>query len=219
MARRKQADILTQLMNKKFRKAGGGLLVLVILVLALLAKLAGISLDSQSGNADNSQEQVSAETSEQTSEPSIVLAKQTAKQSSQSAVIPEGEYEVEKCVDGDTLTLKNKVKIRLIGANTPETVKPNSPVEPWGPEASQFTKKVVAANNNRVRITYDGTPTDKYGRTLAMVWVGNTLLNEVLIRNGLARAELQYNYSKEMKARFQAAENDAKRKRLGIWSE
>jgi len=47
---------------------------------------------------------------------------------------------------------------------------------------------------------------------------GDTLLNELLIREGLARAQLQYNYSREMKNRFQAAEDQAKQEKRGIWS-
>jgi len=139
---------------------------------------------------------------------------------SQQANIPEGVYDVEKVVDGDTLRLadENRTRIRLIGADTPETVKPGTPVQPFGPEATQFTKEAIAQNGNKVRITFDGTQIDKYGRTLAMVWLGDVLLNELLIREGLARAQLQYNYSREMKNRFQTAENQAKREKRGIWS-
>ncbi len=144
---------------------------------------------------------------------------QPAATSQTQAALPEGTYDVEHCVDGDTLKLANGTRIRLIGADTPETVKPNTPVQPFGPEASQFTKEAVARNGNKVRITYDGTQIDKYGRTLAMVWLGDTLLNEQLIRVGLARAQLQYSYSREMKDRFQAAEDLAKREKRGIWSQ
>ncbi|MDR1958248.1 MAG: thermonuclease family protein [Planctomycetaceae bacterium] len=136
-----------------------------------------------------------------------------------SAPIPEGVYEVERCVDGDTLLLTNKVRIRLIGANTPETVKQRTPVEPFGPEASAYTKRQIARAGNRVRLTFDGTPVDKYERVLAMVWLGNSLLNEDLIRQGLAKAELQYNYSRSMKNRFQKAEKEAKSAKRGIWSQ
>src|SRR5262245_5648382 len=58
--------------------------------------------------------------------------------------LPAGEYQVLRAVDGDTILLANHARVRLIGANAPETVKPDSPVEPWGPEASQFTKKFLA---------------------------------------------------------------------------
>lgn len=139
---------------------------------------------------------------------------------SQKAELTEGIYEVERCVDGDTLILANasRTRIRLIGVDTPETVKPNTPVQPFGPEATQFTRDAVSQNGNKVRITFDGTQIDRYDRTLAMVWLGDRLLNEQLIREGLGRAQLQYKYSREMKDRFQSAENLAKREKRGIWS-
>jgi micrococcal nuclease len=139
---------------------------------------------------------------------------------SQPANLSEGTYNVGRVVDGDTLVLAGTTKtyIRLIGADTPETVKPNTPVQPFGREASQFTRDAIAQNGNKIRICFDGDQTDRYGRTLAMVWLGETLLNEQLIREGLARAELQYRYSQEMKNRFQAAEDLAKHEKRGIWS-
>lgn len=139
---------------------------------------------------------------------------------SQKAELTEGIYEVERCIDGDTLILANasRTRIRLIGVDTPETVKPNTPVQPFGPEATQFTRDAVSQNGNKVRITFDGTQIDRYDRTLAMVWLGDRLLNEQLIREGLGRAQLQYKYSREMKDRFQSAENLAKREKRGIWS-
>ena len=125
---------------------------------------------------------------------------------------------VARVVDGDTLVLADsKERIRLIGANTPETVKPNWPVEPWGPEATAFTKQFVSGGE--VRLEFDGPPRDKYGRMLAFVWVGDRMLGEELIRAGLARAELKYPYSAEKKARLRRAEAEARAEHRGIWSD
>ena len=104
----------------------------------------------------------------------------------------------------------------MIGANAPETVKPNWPVEPWGPEASQFTKDFLAGGV--VRLEFDGQRRDKYGRTLAYVWVGNRMLNEELIRAGLAHAEMQYHYSQAMKSRFRRGEAEARAAHRGLWT-
>ena len=50
-----------------------------------------------------------------------------------------GIYRVARVVDGDTLVLANTTEhVRLIGADTPETVKPNWPVERCGREATAF---------------------------------------------------------------------------------
>jgi micrococcal nuclease len=129
-----------------------------------------------------------------------------------------GTYRIQRVVDGDTLVLVGvKEHVRLIGANTPETVKQNTPVQPWGPEATAFTKKFLAGGE--VRIEFDGSHHDKYGRLLALVYVGDRMLNEELIREGLAKAETQYSYSAAMKSRFRRAEAEAKAARRGIWSE
>lgn len=130
--------------------------------------------------------------------------------------LAEGIYQVERVVDGDTLLLSNGCRVRLIGADTPETVKPEHPVEPWGPEATQFTREFV--DRGEVRLQLDRQRTDKYDRVLAYVWVGKRMLNEELIRAGLARAEAQYHYSAAMKDRFLAAEMEARAARRGIWS-
>jgi micrococcal nuclease len=127
-----------------------------------------------------------------------------------------GVYQVDRVVDGDTLVLANRHRVRLIGADTPETVKPNHPIEPWGPEATEFTRRFVAGGE--VRIQFDGPRSDKYGRYLAHVWVGDKMLEEELIRAGLATAETEYSYSSAVKARFRRAQSQARAAGRGIWS-
>lgn len=130
--------------------------------------------------------------------------------------------QVERVVDGDTLLLANRARVRLIGIDTPETVKPNTPVEPWGAEATAFTKDFVAgggSGNNTVRLEFDRERVDQYDRFLAYVYVGEAMLNEELLRAGLARMEPQYRYDQAMKRRFRQAEDEAKSKKLGIWSD
>lgn len=137
--------------------------------------------------------------------------------SSPPETLAEGTYRVQRVVDGDTLLLKNDARIRLIGVDTPETVKPNHPVEPFGPEAKAFTEEFVAGGE--VRLQFDRERLDKHGRFLAYAWVGDRMLNEELARAGLARAELHFHYSSAMKKRFQRAEAEAKAARRGIWSD
>lgn len=130
----------------------------------------------------------------------------------------EGIYAVAKVVDGDTLALANTSRVRLIGVDTPETVKPNHPVEPFGPEASEFTRRFVARGDWSVRLEFDRERQDKYGRFLAYVWIDDQMLNEELVRAGLARVETQYRYAATMKKRLLAAEAEAKAAKRGIWS-
>ena len=49
-------------------------------------------------------------------------------------------------VDGDTIDVEiggRNERVRFIGVDTPETKKPNSPVECWGPEAAAFTESLL----------------------------------------------------------------------------
>ncbi len=133
--------------------------------------------------------------------------------------LPEGNCAVERVVDGDTLLLAGGARVRLIGVDAPESVKPDSPVEPFGPEASQFTTDFVAAGSGTVRLQFDKERIDRYGRFLAYVWVGDRMLNEELVRSGLATAETGYRYSSSMKTRFRRAEDEAKSAGRGIWSQ
>ncbi len=147
--------------------------------------------------------------------------------STKKSPLREGTWEVVHVVDGDTLDVvdheNTKHRIRFIGSDTPEVVKPNTPVQPFGPEASDFTKQMVAASNNRVRIAFDGDQIDKYGRNLAMIYVqtaqGEICLNEELLRQGLAHARLQYRFSKGAKQRMEQAVQEAQAARRGLWSQ
>ncbi|MFC1596587.1 thermonuclease family protein [Planctomycetota bacterium] len=132
--------------------------------------------------------------------------------------LSEATYRVERVVDGDTLLLANRARVRLQGVDTPETVKPNHPVEPFGPEASEFTRQFVAQAGGAVRLQFDRERIDKYGRHLAYVWAGERMLNEELVREGLATAETGFRYSQSMKTRFRRAEDEARAARRGIWS-
>jgi len=123
---------------------------------------------------------------------------------------------VQRVVDGDTLLLADHTRIRLLGVDTPETKRPDTPVEPFGPEASAFTRAHV--EGRQVRLEFDKERYDKYGRVLAYVYLDDWFLNEAMLRAGLGRAITNHPYSESMKRRFRAAEHEAQRERLGIWS-
>jgi micrococcal nuclease len=128
----------------------------------------------------------------------------------------EGIYQIARVVDGDTLLLEDGTRVRLIGVDAPESVKPDHPVEPWGKEAFEFTSRFIASGETRLE--FDRERVDDFGRTLAYVWVGRELLNEALIREGLARARLKFNYSPQKKRLFRQAQEEARKARRGIWS-
>ena len=127
------------------------------------------------------------------------------------------DYEVERVVDGDTLLLTNRIRIRLIGIDTPETKKKDHPVELWGPEATEYTKRFIADANYRIQLEFDTERVDQFGRTLAYVRRNDRVLNEELVRQGLARVPNDQ-INSAMRRKLREAEREAKAARRGIWS-
>jgi endonuclease YncB( thermonuclease family) len=134
-------------------------------------------------------------------------------------------YYVARVIDGDSLILGNGARVRLLGVDAPEThFSPRGDGEdkPFALAAMRFTE--VAVKGRKVRLQFDKERIDKYGRFLAYVWYVDhpsgeeLLLNEELIRAGLAKALLKYSYSERMKRRFRAVEQEARGASRGIWS-
>ncbi len=75
-------------------------------------------------------------------------------------------------------------EVRLIGVDTPETKDPNEEVEPFGPEASEFATS--ALEGKEIGVELDAETTDRYGRLLAYVYLGEEMFNETLIEEGYA---------------------------------
>ncbi|QDU93045.1 Thermonuclease precursor [Lignipirellula cremea] len=141
--------------------------------------------------------------------------------SPRTGALHEGDVQVVRVIDGDTLLVRQydqEFRLRLLGIDTPETVKPNHPVEPWGPEASQFTSQFVARHSS-LRLQLDKRRRDRYGRWLGYLFADDELLNESLIRQGLARARTYAGDSPLMERRFRAAEQEARSAGRGIWSQ
>ncbi|WP_248926467.1 thermonuclease family protein [Paenibacillus hamazuiensis] len=124
--------------------------------------------------------------------------------------------EVKRVVDGDTFETKNGEKVRLIGVNTPETVKPNSPVEKFGKEASDFTKKQLTGKT--VYMFKDTGDTDKYGRLLRYVFLQGetTMFNEVLVREGYANT-MSVPPNVMFQDKFVKLEREARSGKKGLW--
>jgi len=134
-----------------------------------------------------------------------------------SEPLQSGEYAVERVVDGDTLLLAGGERVRLLGIDAPESVKPNSPVEAFGPEASEAVRDYIRAAGDRIRLETENKR-DKYGRLLGVAWAGDICINEALVEAGLARVEQQYSYPQSLKSRLLAAEARARAARRGIWA-
>lgn len=96
---------------------------------------------------------------------------------------------VTRVVDGDTIEARidGQVEdVRYIGVDTPETVKPDAPVQCFGPQASSFNDRLV--ERRQVRLVFGRERRDAYGRLLAYVYLGPRFVNAMLVRRGLARS-------------------------------
>ena len=138
---------------------------------------------------------------------------------------------VTRVVDGDTVEARigGVVEdVRLIGVDTPETVKPGEPVQCFGPQASHFTKQRL--EGERVRLVFGAERRDVYGRLLAYVYLPQPtlrssqrpqsrlrLFNADLIRRGLART-LTIPPNDRFAPRLRRIELAAARAGRGLWS-
>jgi micrococcal nuclease len=98
-----------------------------------------------------------------------------------------GTAVVERVVDGDTVVLRGGERVRYIGMDTPESVKPGTPVQCYAKAASHENERLV--EGQRVRLRYDAEREDRYGRTLAYVYRARDglFVNAELVRRGYAR--------------------------------
>jgi len=130
-------------------------------------------------------------------------------------------YSVVRVVDGDTIVVNNKgkkVKVRLIGIDTPETVHPAKPVEYYGKEASRFTRNLLKGEMIYIASDPQGNKTDRYGRTLAYVYrvPDGLFVNAEIIRQGYGHAytRFPFKYLEE----FRQLERFARKAEKGLWA-
>ena len=122
--------------------------------------------------------------------------------------------------DGDTIKVKlsngKTETVRLILVDTPETKHPSKPVQPCGPEAYEFTKRMVSGK--KVTLELDVQERDKYGRLLAYVYVGGKSVQESLLAEGLAKVAV-YPPNVKYVDKYRAIEQKAKAAKKGIWAD
>lgn len=131
---------------------------------------------------------------------------------------------VTRVVDGDTIHVDiggEDVTVRLIAIDTPETVKPGSPVDCFGPQASRFAQHRLAGRRVTLELDQAQPRQDRYGRLLAYVWVegpgGLSLFNLEAVEAGYAE-ELQYGPRPgAWQAELRAAEERAMAEARGRW--
>ncbi len=133
---------------------------------------------------------------------------------------PPGWYRVVEAFDGDTVgvEMNGKVeKVRLIGVDTPETHKPNSPKQCYGDVASRLTRDKIFHKNIRLEADPTNDNRDRYNRLLRYVYTDeNVLWNKQLISEGAGFAYILFPFTK--KVEFMQAQFDASAAKRGLWA-
>jgi micrococcal nuclease len=143
--------------------------------------------------------------------------------------------EVTKIVDGDTLYCekpdKNELKIRLIGIDAPESYKTAKAyrdaersdksiekIKEMGDMSKAYISSMIKTGD-RVTLELDVQTEDKYGRTLAYIYLPDgSMLNELMVKEGYAKV-MTIPPNVKYQERFIEAEKYARENQRGIWSE
>src|SRR4051812_441640 len=129
---------------------------------------------------------------------------------------------VERVVDGDTIVVRlerggARERVRYIGIDTPESVKPDTPVQCYAKAAARANARLVAGR--RVRLVPDVEGRDRFGRLLAYVYRldDDRFVNAALVRGGFAQT-LTIPPNVRHAARFRALATQARRAHRGLWA-
>ena len=126
---------------------------------------------------------------------------------------------VTRVVDGDTIHVSvggEDETVRYIGIDTPESVKPGTPVQCFAKAASAANERLV--DGRRVRLSFDAERRDRYGRLLAYVYRADddAFVNARLVQDGYART-LTIPPNVRFAERFASLARDAREGRRGLW--
>jgi len=131
-------------------------------------------------------------------------------------------FHVVKIVDGDTIDIDapdgrfEYTRIRLWGIDAPESKRPGAAVMYYGPEAAEFTEKLALGHDVRVYLDVGNRTRGYYGRLLAYVQLPDKrFLNEVLLTEGYAYADLRFDHG--LYSKYKQLEAAARAQKRGLW--
>ncbi|OGL36250.1 hypothetical protein A3E49_03730 [Candidatus Saccharibacteria bacterium RIFCSPHIGHO2_12_FULL_49_19] len=134
--------------------------------------------------------------------------------------ISPGFYKVEEFIDGDTISVNMDGRteiIRMIGVDTPETHRPDTPVQCYGVAAADYTKRLIGDHSVRLEADPLNTNRDRYERLLRYIYLPDgTLVESKLIAEGYGFAYTSFPMVKAIE--FKALEETAKQGGKGLWS-
>lgn len=145
----------------------------------------------------------------------IEVTKEAASTIQTNSFIASESATVKRVVDGDTIELTDGRKVRYIGIDTPEIVDPKSPVQCFGKEASDENKRLV--DGKTIKLEKDVSQTDKFGRLLRYVYIGDVFVNDSLVRQGFAHAST-FPPDVRFAEQFRIAQREAQEHNRGLWN-
>jgi micrococcal nuclease len=199
-------------MDGEGRQAWLKYLVVLAVTISLLAGCEGLGVYANSSEEEAESTPSSNTTAEETT------AKTTANQG-----IDESRYDatatVTRVVEGDTVDISPAVqgitRVRFIGVDAPEIEDPICGNQPYGDEASTYTKSRL--ENQEVGLEFDVQKTDRYDRLLAYVYpTDEEMFNETLLREGYAQLAT-FRPNVKYDERLQAAQEEAQAAERGLW--
>lgn len=144
----------------------------------------------------------------------------------EGAVQSQAGCRVISVIDGDTFRIRHGGKltsVRLIGVDAPEShhVTDGSRNTKWGRAASKYAR--MRLKGKTVYLSFDRARYDKYGRLLAYVYLKNgqgrkVMLNQILVRNGYARAAC-YEPNHKHRKTFERLQKQARKNKKGFWKD
>ncbi len=120
------------------------------------------------------------------------------------------EATVQHVIDGDSVRLTDGREVRYIGVDATELGSDG----PWAEAAKAANIRLV--QGKRVRLEREVSETDRYGRLLRHVYVGDRWVNGALVAAGLTRVRL-YAPDVQRGAEMVKLQEEAQRRRRGMW--
>jgi micrococcal nuclease len=156
----------------------------------------------------------SAEESSRTTAPMEEPTVGVAEDAQPLAPPPRDQVRVGRVIDGDTIELADGRRVRYIGIDTPETVDPSQPAGCFGREASDRNKALVEGKT--VLLEKDVSETDRFGRLLRYVYVGDEMVNQLLVFEGYAQVST-FPPDVKYQDQFSALQQQARNAGRGLW--
>ncbi|MEO1483572.1 MAG: thermonuclease family protein [Myxococcota bacterium] len=118
---------------------------------------------------------------------------------------------IARVIDGDTAELTDGARLRYLLVDTPEL---GTAPECYGPEAKRQNEALVLGKE--VRLEFDLECQDRFGRLLAYLYVGDRMINEVLVQRGYARV-IVIPPNERYEPEIREAERSARSNQAGLW--